>query len=293
MGAEQKDGWDKAQIVLAPVGALLTALAVVWIGFLTNRHLNQRQEVDAKQRLYSELMSRREDSESSLRKDMFGSIITTFLSNQKPRVPSQEAELETEVLNLELLAYNFHESLNLSPLFYHLERAIARTSLDSVRQERYLNRLRNVAREINRREGDLLEAAGDASEWNIDLDSLPTAAEATLTVNQVKRVFQVTALGVDAERRQIPVELEVVRLDSRGQPHERTRAKFTVGFFDFPMIDNTRLSDDQRCSVVLDLFEGHHARLRLLYFPGSHASLRERPYYEDILEKLRREGEGT
>src|SRR5262245_14610825 len=119
-----KDTWDIVHIVLEPVGGLLTALAVVCIGFLTNRALNHRQEADAKQRLYSELMSRREDSESALRKDMFGSIITTFLSNQKARIPSPEAELENKVLNLELLAYNFHESLNLTPLFYHLQRAI-------------------------------------------------------------------------------------------------------------------------------------------------------------------------
>ena len=61
------------------------------------------------------------------------------------------------------------------------------------------------------------------------------------------------------------------------------------GAFDFPMVDNTRLSRDQRYAIVLQQFDTSNARIRLLYFPGSRASLRERPYYEEILENLRRQ----
>ncbi len=67
------------------------------------------------------------------------------------------------------------------------------------------------------------------------------------------------------------------------------QARFTMGFFDFPMVDNTRLSRDQRCAVVLQQFDSSHAHIRLLDFPGSRASLWERPYYEEILENLRRQ----
>jgi len=62
-------------------------------------------------RIYLELTSKREESESALRKDMFVSIIESFL---RPGA----ATLDERVLNLELLSYNFHESLNLKPLFF-------------------------------------------------------------------------------------------------------------------------------------------------------------------------------
>jgi hypothetical protein len=295
MNEASKDIWDKAHIVLQPVGGLLTGIAIVWIGFITNRHLNQRQELDAKERLYSELMSRREDSESALRKDMFGSIITSFLSNQKPRAPTPVDELEAKVLNLELLSYNFHESLNLSPLFLHLGRAISEAAITPTQRIQYRDRLKRVAAEINRREGDLLEAAGESTEWDIDLDSIPTGegpsyriGEATLTVDGFTRVFQLTALGKDLERQELRVRLEVIGPDTTSE-RKQTQAVFTVGFFDFPMVDNTRLSNDQRCAVVLLVMDQSHARVRLLYFPGSRASLRERPYYEEILENLHRQ----
>ncbi len=65
-------------------------------------------------------------------------------------------------------------------------------------------------------------------------------------------------------------------------------AQFGVDFFDFPMIDNTRLSYDQRCAVVLKEIneEDKILEIAVLYFPGSHASLKEKPYYDDIVNKL-------
>jgi hypothetical protein len=290
----RKDTWDKAHIVMQPVGGLLTGIAIVWIGFITNKHLSQRQEVDAKERLYSELMSRREDSESALRKDMFGSIITSFLSNQRPQTPTPAEELEDKVLNLELLSYNFHESLNLSPLFLHLGRSIAEAKIKPAERFQFRDRLNRVAAEINRREGDLLESAGESTEWDVDLDSIPTGegpsyqiGEATLKVDGFTRVFQLTALGKDIDRQELQVRLQVIGPDTTAE-HKETQAVFAVGFYDFPMVDNTRLSNDQRCAVTLLSMEGSHARVRLLYFPGSRASLRERPYYEEILENLHR-----
>ncbi len=115
----ERDGWDKAEIILKPVGGMLTAVAVAVLGFWTSAYLRDRegreatlrerlQTQETNARLYSELTSHREESESALRKDMFKSIIESFLRS------GQKATSEQEVLNLELLVYNFHESLNLT-----------------------------------------------------------------------------------------------------------------------------------------------------------------------------------
>ena len=68
--------------------------------------------------------------------------------------------------------------------------------------------------------------------------------------------------------------------------------EFRVGFFDFPMIDNTRLTHDQRVAVVLNAFEEGSADVTLAYFPGSYASLKEKPYYHDVVQKLMGANEG-
>ena len=63
--------------------------------------------------------------------------------------------------------------------------------------------------------------------------------------------------------------------------------------FDFPMIDNTRLPNDQFCALVLKVVEPddnpQHATYELdaVCFPGSRAALQEKPYYDEILEHLR------
>src|SRR5512132_33591 len=147
-----RDAWEKADIILQPVGGLLTALAVAILGFWTSSFLRQRearesalrermQTSETNARLYSELISKREESESALRKDMFTSIITSFLG-------SGPTTLEQKVLNLELLVYNFHESLNLKPLFLHLERQ----TKQSPEHAEYLARLNRVAEEVTKKQ---------------------------------------------------------------------------------------------------------------------------------------------
>ncbi|HEX9006737.1 MAG TPA: hypothetical protein VF889_05555, partial [Bacteroidota bacterium] len=69
---------------------------------------------------------------------------------------------------------------------------------------------------------------------------------------------------------------------------ETNTAEFWVGYFDFPMIDNTRLTHDQRVSVVLNAFEDDAADITLAYFPGSYASLKEKPYYQEVVQSLMR-----
>ena len=115
-----RDFWDKLQILIQPLGGIFTAVAIALLGFKSSEFLNRRQAIETNTRLYSELMSKREESESALRKDMFQTIIGSFVT------ASGKGDLDSSVLNLELLAYNFHESLNLKPLFLDLKRRIDR-----------------------------------------------------------------------------------------------------------------------------------------------------------------------
>ena len=55
------------------------------------------------------------------------------------------------------------------------------------------------------------------------------------------------------------------------------------------MIDNTRLMGGDRCADraqrILELLGRHHRRA----LPGAYASLKEKPYYSEVIESVRQE----
>lgn len=104
---KQSGGWNKTAITVA------STFLVAFMGLLSTNFLAARQREELNHRLYIQLISSREQAESDLRKDMFAKIIESFVSKDEGRI-------ESRLLNLELLAYNFHESLNLKPLFMSL-----------------------------------------------------------------------------------------------------------------------------------------------------------------------------
>jgi hypothetical protein len=61
---------------------------------------------------------------------------------------------------------------------------------------------------------------------------------------------------------------------------------FIVGLFDFPMIDNTRLSEGERTSVSLTALNPSVLSIALSYFPASRASLKDKPYYDEVIRDL-------
>jgi hypothetical protein len=286
---DHKDTWDRVQIILSPLGGLLTAIAVASLGFIGSRTIERQQANEAKLRLYSELMTRREESEATLRKEMFQSIIGSFFD-------AQTSTLENRLLKMELLAQNFHEALNLVPLFEHIRREINRSSLPREERKDYEDRLGALAREVTRKQMIVLEAGGKRFDWTVMLsDSLTNGTgseqleDVELSLDGIRRRFRVTLTGLHLERRELDVTLEIEtppQAAVTGTTASRYTVEFPLGFFSTPMIDNTRLSNDQRVAIVLSDMNDAGASLSLVYFPGSRASLREKPYYEEILRKL-------
>lgn len=280
----KRDIYEKIGLLLQSSGGLLTAVAVAMIGFFGSSYMKEQEMRDTKRRIYIEMTSKREEAESALRKDMFVSIIQSFL---RPGVSS----MDERVLNLELLAYNFHESLNLKPLFLYLERQIE-NSTDAHKQE-FLGRLYKVASEISRKQMLVLEGAGQKIDRDIFLEDLKQKPgglrldEATLTLGGIQRQFALYILDADPQSQQLKVRLEIRTQTDAGGNAETSTAEFWVGYFDFPMIDNTRLTNDQRAAVVLNAFEdGVAASVTLAYFPGSYASLKDKASLQEILQNL-------
>ncbi len=290
---KKKPWWEKASVVLQSSNGLITAITVAIIGMIGSNYLKERelaetqsrerlQAAETNVRIYTELMSKREEAESALRKDMFVSIIQSFL---RPA----SASLDEKVLNIELLSYNFHESLNLKPLFVYIEKEI-RQSSDRQRND-YLDRLHKVAVEITRKQMLVLESAGQKVDRIVDFEALKNTPGgipiegATMTVDGIEREFNMVVLAADHKTDELKMRLEI-RTPIDSARVETNSAEFWVGLYDFPMIDNTRLSNDQRCSVVINAFDTESADITLAYFPGSYASLKEKPYYQEVVQKL-------
>lgn len=283
MANQTPDFWKKLEILLAPVGGLLTALSVAIIGSWGAYILHTKQETETRTKVYAELMSQREQAETVMRKDMFAQIIDAVLKPEK-------SSPDLAVLNLELLAYNFHESLNLKPLFAYVRRHLPPT------EKHWQTRLDQVAADVVRNQLLVLEEVGKKFDRTIDLNVLNRDPGSValdpepLTLGGIERVFHLVPLKADIPNQKVQFRLEITAL----KPSPETKSvTFWVGYYDFPMIDNTRLSADQRCAVVLDNFcedSECKAEVTVVVFPGSRASLQEKTFSEDVIRQLQKPG---
>jgi hypothetical protein len=276
------DFWKKLEVLLAPVGGLLTAISVAIIGSMGAYILNKKQEADTRAKVFAELMSQREQAETVMRKDMFAQIMGAVLKPEK-------SSPDLTVLNLELLAYNFHESLNLKPLFAYVRRHLP------PEQKQWQTRLDQAAADVVRNQLLVLEEVGKKFDRTIDLNALnrdPTSVNLDperLTVDGIERVVHLVPLKADIPNQKVQVRLEITTL--KPSPETRT-VTFWVGYYDFPMIDNTRMSNDQRCAVVMNNFcedPECKAEVTVVVFPGSRASLQEKTFSEDVIRQLQKQ----
>ena len=296
---EKRDLWDKIQILMHPIGGLITALTIALVSYFGSNYLNNKQNNDSKIRLYTELMSSREQSESALRKDMFNSILGTILKDSH--------SLDENILQLELLAYNFHESLNLMPLFLYMDRQIATEKNIQLKAE-YRKRLYKMAGDVISKQISSLEGAATretmfitfpidsighkpglsrdlAMDWK-DSKVIYDTVKVGNTNSVYKRVVYLKASGYNVDEKTVNVRLDI-ETSINDKFINMVTQEFTIDYFQFPMIDNTRLSNDMRCAVVMRDFDfPNFIEVDILYFPGSHSSLKEKPYYDEVVKKL-------
>ena len=301
--------WIKA------IGMPLVTLVVTLLGgwYLTNLS-KEREARESSEHLYAQLLTQREQSDAQIRKDMFGVVISSFFANPK------QGNWAKEVLHLELLANNFSQSLDLSPLFQDLARRLSsdttlshkeavalRSRLDRTASDLILKQVTSLGRRGYLKDAGVRLAGWEKSVGTPFIDvTLPKSALVPATpyepVNDKDTItFTVEVSDVNIERREVEVRLRVDFSDGTDKDLDR---HFWVGQYDFPMLDNTQLPFGLRTSVVITEFnvpdgETNNAlntfvQFHLVVFPATSASFKERQDYDDILlDMLRGKGPQT
>ncbi len=329
-----KSGWEKFEILSKPIAGLLTALAIALLGYWGQSTVTRIAAMDQNARLYTELLSKREQSESMLRKDMFTVILKDFFKKEfgvadNGSAPFGSELISQKLLKLEMLALNFGDSLSLGPLFLEVSRDIgkARPSADEqmgwrVKKGALIKRLHSLSKrvasaqlaslkprgkplyiEIPFKRVQLSEAAEqgfytwpDDEVEQISAGDLGLAQElrlelSRLTQDGITRILTFQFSNADYRQKTIDVALTVETFRADGNLDSRAaELKFTLDYFNFPLIDNTRLSDNQRFALVLAGFDENTIKVEGVLFPGEFSSQRDKPYLMDAIKALTRGG---
>ncbi|MBI3530419.1 MAG: hypothetical protein HY067_20940 [Betaproteobacteria bacterium] len=255
----------------------------------------------------SNLLSQREQADSSLRANMFHDLIGQMLGQEKL---NGEIPVDRERLLVELLALNFHEHFELKPVMNHVDDRLAHEPVREMTGSRRgdpRESLRSVARRVLQRQLAMLTqadgsvpAAQQACVYRLDL-SEATARSSTedkpvSPCSLVSKYFG-DLIGVDSPNGLYTLAFTVstpekwadqdfavsMRISGKAPDGEGKTVSadydFRLTWFDFPFTDNTLLADGTRFSLILDDVnpEKKKATFKLVWFPQDYFSARERP----------------
>lgn len=122
-------------------------------------------------------------------------------------------------------------------------------------------------------------------------------AKAMIAFQGIERTLEVHVSDVDHCNKSAKVQAFVKR---KGLEESEADPEFRLDYFNFPMVDNTRLSANHRFAIVAEKFrlnaEDPRITITAVVFPSEYASLRDRPGMEEVktlLESALEDDEGN
>jgi hypothetical protein len=254
-------------------------------------------------RLYTELLSKREDAESALRRDMFKTILEKFFQVSTPE--DSESGMDKQLLKLEMLALNFGESLSLSPLFTATDLAINKfpypenSKRDNRRTDR--RRLHSLAKRVADQQISALSAGGVFRSFTVPIKdgiieggsyNYPnTDAEekdSEVELEGISRTYEFVFSQPNKKYKFVHVEIVTQEKKENGVLMDEVERNFKLNYFNFPMVDNTRLSSDQRFALILTNWADAHLEVTAITFPGKYSGQRDKPFLDDVIHRLQK-----
>lgn len=266
-----KDWWDKADIVIKGIGALLVGGVITWYGIYSQQKettiatLNRNQqfqiaEKNRKAQLIIQTMGNRENADSDMRAKMFDTLMTHYFGADASKSTSFRSRLRI----LELIALNFQDAFNPKPLFEELN---AETSDKEEKQD-----LRKVARMVIKKQTEaLVGGGGQTCSVKLIRGGSPAPIDCI-------PILQLQLLSVDKDGVQLSVGTDM------GQSDENL-ATFHVNYFDMPSVDNTRLNE-LIYAITLPRPtdpDNKSAIVQAILFPKHYYGGREQLLYDDLV----------
>ncbi len=270
--AAAKSAKQKPSVALAWIKAggmpLVTLVVTPLGGFYFTNLTKERETRNSNQTLYATPITQREQSDAQIRKDMFAVAFKEFLTD-----PKQQSSAKG-VLQLELLANNFSQPIDLAPLFKDLARQLDRGGAKKHEANSELGkRLDEAASNPIYKQVDSLSQRGFALHETINLGdwaafyvkprlqgafrksrltsgeaARPATAGASAPIPEADAVqVKLELIDVNVARRELEVRLHIIFPDDTGEIDRH----FWVGQYDFPLLDNLQLPHGLRASVVI------------------------------------------
>jgi len=103
----------------------------------------------------------------------------------------------------------------------------------------------------------------------------------------VRRKYSVQFSRPKTDRQTVDVKLEIRELEN--QDIRPVVMQFKLNYYNFPMVDNTRLSFDQRFALVMQDFDPESSQSITVVgicFPGLYAGQKDKPFLDQVIERL-------
>lgn len=254
---------DLISKAVTAIGALLAGVAIPIV-------INHNQEKNRETQLYVQIMTQREQSDSTLRSQMFNALIGSYFGEDILKDP------EKQMMYLHLLTLNFQEFFDARPLFEDLHRR--------VNPEQRL-RLLAIARDAADRQVNLL------AKPNNEPIELKLCVESS---SDCQNMGGFTLKGRDGDYpfavrlQEVGLSEIKVRVSSADEKFNFKTIEFVMSYFDTPFMNNTKLLDGSRFSFVLRNADPERklASIEVVTFPDQYMNLRDRPYFDEMLSKL-------
>jgi hypothetical protein len=222
-------------------GTLVTVL-VAFYGLRLQTESAARTQAEQKSQEIVSLETQQKDLDVKIAQDMFQSLTKSYLTD--PPIPG-DADIQRRLLFLHLVALNFQDvPVQLRPLFEDMDARLKRT------EDR--RTLRDIAQDIARRQAFRLTLGGIYNSG-----SLAVSAQMKIPITALDPTTYVVVDEVKPESVRAHIE--------SGLALAGTVGPFSVGYFDWPITDNTKLGD-YRLSITLVENPGQQPNIRIIVF---------------------------
>ena len=325
----ERDLWGKVESFAKIVAAVAVSIGSVAIPYIIGKTSEQSRRAQVYMQVMSEREKADTAIRQEMFKTLLADYLGRFQENKN--ATENEESFRKRIMFLDLLTLNFQEYLNARPLFedvyWRLEKAKKKEKKEYEKWGKLQEDLFRVAKNVASSQSAMLTQSGLSRTFNLEkgkavcirLYSVETLVELTEKFEKEPLLDRKTESCSDASVQNpqrmdkgspaIDVELEEVNDASirvKVTPYQESfrdgtlnfvqalkPIKFEVSFFDLPYMDNTRLFDGSRFALILshvDKKEGA-AEINAIIFKGEFMNLRDRPFFEEMLQKLNKDAQ--